>query len=214
VNTYCSSDFYGVFRIWFICKQLTIWQYLLTYVFVGLYLWASSYACVSWDLAFVMAVTVQYIVFCDVTPCSLVGIVSTFSRLSPPRVQVARELSSNLVQCTVLYLRFGCVRMLCRVMARLRMWCKHITNYCIYLQPITRMLANMYIVNHTFRLIIVAILRENVDTEKHFGIGYNFMSAGFLRMTVITSRYVPEEWPTHVLTFRHLMSTIVAVPHL
>jgi hypothetical protein len=58
-----------------------------------------------------------------------------------------------------------------------------VTYYCIYLQLITHLLANMYIVvNHMFRLIIVAILRENGDTEKHFGIEYTFMSTVFLRM--------------------------------
>lgn len=52
----------------------------------------------------------------------------------------------------------------------------------------------MYIVvNHMFRLIIVANFRENVDIEKHFGIEYTFMSAVFLRMAMIISRNVPEE---------------------
>jgi hypothetical protein len=69
-----------------------------------------------------------------------------------------------------------------------------ITNYSIYLRLITLMLANMYfVVNHMFRLIIVAILRENVDTEKHFGIECAFVSAVFLRMAMIINRNVPEK---------------------
>lgn len=79
-------------------------------------------------------------------------------------------------------------------MVHVWVWCKRITNYFIYLQLITHLLANMYIVvNHMFRLIIVANFRENVDIEKHFGIEYTFMSAVFLRMAMIISRNVPEE---------------------
>jgi len=49
------------------------------------------------------------------------------------------------------------------------------------------------VVNHMFRLIIVAIHRENVGTVKHFGIEYTFMSAAFLMMAMIISRNVPEK---------------------
>ena len=49
------------------------------------------------------------------------------------------------------------------------------------------------IVNHMFRLIIVTIHRENVDTVKHFGIEYTFMSAAFLMLAMIISRNVPEK---------------------
>lgn len=140
-----------------------------------------------------MAVTVQNIVvLCDVTPCSLVGFVSTFSAV--PRLQVGRELSSDIVQYTDFTSEFAVFGMSCGLMVNVWLWCKRITNYCIYLQPITQLLANMYIVvNHTLRLIIVAILRENADTEKHFGIEYIFMSADFMRMAMIVRRNVPQE---------------------
>jgi hypothetical protein len=69
-----------------------------------------------------------------------------------------------------------------------------VTCYYIYLQLITLLLANMYIVvNHMFRLIMVAIVLEIVDTEKHFGIEYAFVSVVFLRMAMIISRNVPEK---------------------
>ena len=52
----------------------------------------------------------------------------------------------------------------------------------------------MYVVvNHMFRLIMVAILMEIVDTEKHFVIEYTFVSAVFPRMAMIISRNVPEK---------------------
>jgi len=66
-------------------------------------------------------------------------------------------------------------------------------HYCIYLQLIT-LLFNMYIVvNHMFRLIMVAIIMEIVDTEKHFGIEYAFESAVFLRMAMTISRNALEK---------------------
>jgi len=67
------------------------------------------------DLAFVMAVTVQNIVvLCDVTPCSLVGFVSTFSAV--PRLQVGRELSSDIVQYTDFTSEFAVFGMSCGLM--------------------------------------------------------------------------------------------------
>jgi hypothetical protein len=48
------------------------------------------------------------------------------------------------------------------------------------------------VVNHMFRLIIVAILWETVDAEKHCVIEYTFVSVVFLKMAMIISRNVLE----------------------